>query len=187
MARRSPVSSSDASSMRAALTRDRSCSTRTRSRTSRSAWIRRRRRSMAVASETIDGKVEGKKVPASDWAWAKCSAATPFPGTPDPTQICLKNGFDPTLLYQRHLHRAGSVRARGRLRRIPRRRVVLQDRDAGRRRHAQSARRPDHLGDLARPLAVGQLPARVPALRLQRGRAGPQGARRRLADHRRRP
>ena len=29
--------------------------------------------------------------------------ATPtirFPGTPDPTQICLKNGFDPKLLYQ---------------------------------------------------------------------------------------
>ena len=23
----------------------------------------------------------------------------PFPGTPDPTQICLKNGFDPTLSY----------------------------------------------------------------------------------------
>ena len=35
-----------------------------------------------------------------DWAWAKCSAANPFPGTPDPTQICLKNGFDPKLLYQ---------------------------------------------------------------------------------------
>jgi hypothetical protein len=25
---------------------------------------------------------------------------TPFPGTPDPTKICLKNGFDPKLLYQ---------------------------------------------------------------------------------------
>ena len=24
---------------------------------------------------------------------------TPFPGTPDPTQLCLKNGFDPTLAY----------------------------------------------------------------------------------------
>ncbi len=24
----------------------------------------------------------------------------PFPGTPDPTRICLKNGFDPALLYE---------------------------------------------------------------------------------------
>ncbi len=35
-----------------------------------------------------------------EWAWAKCDAANPFPGTPDPTQICLKNGFDPARLYQ---------------------------------------------------------------------------------------
>ena len=33
-------------------------------------------------------------IPAGDWAWAKCDDKTPFPGTPDPTQICLKNGFD---------------------------------------------------------------------------------------------
>ena len=53
------------------------------------------------ASETIDGKVGGERtVPASDWAWARCSAANPFPGTPDPTQICVKGGFDPKLLYQ---------------------------------------------------------------------------------------
>ena len=52
-------------------------------------------------SESMDGKIiEGPAVPSSDWAWAKCSAANPFPGTPDPTQICLKNGFDPKLLYQ---------------------------------------------------------------------------------------
>ena len=36
----------------------------------------------------------------TDWAWAKCDAANPFPGTPDPTQICLKNGFDAKRLYQ---------------------------------------------------------------------------------------
>jgi Alpha/beta hydrolase domain len=51
--------------------------------------------------ETIDGKVTvAGVVPASDWAWAKCDAINPFPGTPDPTQICLKNGFDNKLLYQ---------------------------------------------------------------------------------------
>jgi Alpha/beta hydrolase domain len=38
-------------------------------------------------------------VPSSDWAWADCSSV-PFPGTPDPTKICLKDGFDPSFLYQ---------------------------------------------------------------------------------------
>jgi hypothetical protein len=52
-------------------------------------------------AETIDGKItEGPAIPSGDWAWAKCSATNPFPGTSDPTQICLKNGFDPKLLYQ---------------------------------------------------------------------------------------
>jgi hypothetical protein len=36
----------------------------------------------------------------SDWAWARCNATNPFPGSPDPTQICLKNGFDVARLYQ---------------------------------------------------------------------------------------
>lgn len=51
-------------------------------------------------SETIDG-VSGpvSTVAGSDWAWADCSK-TPFPGEPDPHKICLKNGFDPALLYQ---------------------------------------------------------------------------------------
>jgi len=53
------------------------------------------------ASETIDGKVGGARtIPSGDWAWARCSASTPFPGTPDPTQICVKGGFDPARLYE---------------------------------------------------------------------------------------
>ena len=52
-------------------------------------------------AETTDGKIVGEqKVASTDWAWAKCSADNPFPGTPDPTQICVKGGFDPKLLYQ---------------------------------------------------------------------------------------
>ena len=35
----------------------------------------------------------------SDWAFADC-ATTPFPGTPDPKQLCLKDGFDPAYLYE---------------------------------------------------------------------------------------
>lgn len=52
--------------------------------------------------ETIDGKVSGERViPWSDWAWAKCGGEhPPFPGTPDESHICLKNGFDAKLLYQ---------------------------------------------------------------------------------------
>lgn len=52
-------------------------------------------------AEGVDGKITGDaKVASGDWAWAKCSAANPFPGTPDPTQICVKGGFNPKLLYQ---------------------------------------------------------------------------------------
>jgi Alpha/beta hydrolase domain len=44
--------------------------------------------------------IDEREIAASDWAWAKCDAANPFPGTPDATQICLKNGFDAQRLYQ---------------------------------------------------------------------------------------
>ncbi len=51
-------------------------------------------------SEGIDGKSGPiKKVPDTDWAWADCTKTT-FPGTPDPTKICIKCGFDRTLLYE---------------------------------------------------------------------------------------
>src|SRR5689334_7573907 len=50
--------------------------------------------------ERIDGTVEGEvEIKSTDWAFAKCSAENPFPGTPDPTQICVKGGFDPKLMY----------------------------------------------------------------------------------------
>jgi hypothetical protein len=52
-------------------------------------------------SETIDGQIGASaEIASADWAFARCGAEKPFPGTPDPTQICLKNGFDPNLLYQ---------------------------------------------------------------------------------------
>jgi Alpha/beta hydrolase domain len=53
------------------------------------------------ASETIDGVIGATaEIAPGDWAFAKCDADHPFPGTPDPTQVCLKNGFDANLLYQ---------------------------------------------------------------------------------------
>ena len=35
----------------------------------------------------------------ADWAFADCSARR-FPGRPDPTSVCLKDGFDPAYLYE---------------------------------------------------------------------------------------
>ena len=58
-------------------------------------------RLVSRTGESTRGEVTGETVIAStDWAWAKCDAANPFPGTPDPTQICLKNGFEAAKLYQ---------------------------------------------------------------------------------------
>jgi hypothetical protein len=54
----------------------------------------------SLESQTITG-VDGAKTPISsaDWAWADCSVV-PFPGAPDPTRICLRNGFNSNLLYE---------------------------------------------------------------------------------------
>ena len=52
-------------------------------------------------AESTRGEVIGETpIAPSDWAWARCDASNPFPGVPDPTQICLKNGFDVAKLYQ---------------------------------------------------------------------------------------
>ncbi len=38
-------------------------------------------------------------IPRAAWAFANCTAV-PFPGTPDPTRLCLQDGFDPARLYE---------------------------------------------------------------------------------------
>jgi hypothetical protein len=61
----------------------------------------RESRLVSRVAESTRGEVIGETtIPPTDWAWARCDAANPFPGTPDPTQICLKNGFDASKLYQ---------------------------------------------------------------------------------------
>ncbi len=58
-------------------------------------------RLVSRGAENQRGEVRDEiSIPASDWAWARCGAELPFPGIPDASQICLKNGFDPTRLYQ---------------------------------------------------------------------------------------
>ncbi|MFO1158133.1 MAG: alpha/beta hydrolase domain-containing protein [Reyranellaceae bacterium] len=60
-----------------------------------------RSRLVSRGGETMQGvAVEEIAIAPSDWAWARCDDKAPFPGTPDPTQICLKDGFDPARLYQ---------------------------------------------------------------------------------------
>ena len=57
-------------------------------------------RLIAKTSETRAGEIGPiKEIPASDWAYADCTK-TPFPGTPNPQMLCLKDGFDPKLLYE---------------------------------------------------------------------------------------
>jgi len=41
----------------------------------------------------------GTVIPTSDFSFANCTAAN-FPGTPDPTRLCLKGGFDPQYAYE---------------------------------------------------------------------------------------
>lgn len=57
-------------------------------------------RLVAETSETRAGEIGPvKEIPPSDWAYADCTK-TPFPGEPNPRMLCLKNGFDPSLLYE---------------------------------------------------------------------------------------
>jgi hypothetical protein len=58
-------------------------------------------RLVSRVAESTRGEVIGETVIApTDWAWATCDASNPFPGTPSPSQICLKHGFDASRLYQ---------------------------------------------------------------------------------------
>jgi len=55
---------------------------------------------VSAVSESATGVKSGRVViPASDWAFADCTDAA-FPGKPDATRICVKNGFNPALLYE---------------------------------------------------------------------------------------
>jgi hypothetical protein len=57
-------------------------------------------RLISASLETPAGVKSGlKQIAASDWAFADCRTV-PFPGTPDASRICLKNGFDGALVYE---------------------------------------------------------------------------------------
>ncbi len=50
--------------------------------------------------ETPGGAKSGTaSIPRNAWAFADCRSAA-FPGTPDPSRLCVKDGFDPRWLYE---------------------------------------------------------------------------------------
>lgn len=52
------------------------------------------------AAETIDGVTSDvTPVAAGDWAFADCRT-TAFPGTADPSRLCVRGGFDPARVYE---------------------------------------------------------------------------------------
>jgi hypothetical protein len=57
-------------------------------------------RLISIAHEGNAGVRTGVvEIPSGDWAFADCRS-TSFPGVPDATRICLRNGFDPNLAYE---------------------------------------------------------------------------------------
>ena len=55
---------------------------------------------VSATKESQSGVKTGTVTIAStDFAYADCRTV-PFPGTPDPTRLCIKGGFDPALLYE---------------------------------------------------------------------------------------
>ena len=54
---------------------------------------------VSKASESNTGVASGiTSIPSTDWAFANCTS-TAFPGVPDPTMLCPRNGFDPALSF----------------------------------------------------------------------------------------
>ncbi|MEE2976032.1 MAG: alpha/beta hydrolase domain-containing protein [Pseudomonadota bacterium] len=53
-----------------------------------------------VLTRRINESDPRQLIPATDWKFAQCSSTVPFPGTPDPANICVKGGWDPQYLYE---------------------------------------------------------------------------------------
>lgn len=60
----------------------------------------RKARLMIKTSEKRSGELgPTRELASEEWAFADCSKV-PFPGTPDPRRVCLKEAFNPTYLYE---------------------------------------------------------------------------------------
>jgi hypothetical protein len=55
---------------------------------------------VAITGETAAGvRTASKPIPGDEWAFADCRSA-PFPGKPDPSRVCAKDGFTPSTIYE---------------------------------------------------------------------------------------
>lgn len=62
----------------------------------------RRAQLITKQSEKRTGEVAGvSEVPSDAWSFGDCSSV-PFPGAPNPRMLCLREGFNPALLYELH-------------------------------------------------------------------------------------
>ena len=150
-----------------------------------------RRRDADDAYQGDDQRRRDRRARRSRTATGSSAAAAPSPRrhrSPTlPVRLCLKDGFDPTKLYQLvytvkdpYVLGAGTAAFRDV-------RLVLPIRDGGRFRHAEPDRRRDQEGDHPRLVAVGQLHPSPDPPRHERGRGRTHRARRRLAADRRPP
>ena len=53
-----------------------------------------------VLTRRINESDSRQLIPSTDWKFAQCGSAVPFPGTPDPANVCIKGGWDPQYLYE---------------------------------------------------------------------------------------
>jgi hypothetical protein len=54
---------------------------------------------VSTSESSVGVKSGTAVVPRDDWALADCRTV-PFPGTPDPSRLCVRGGFDPARLYE---------------------------------------------------------------------------------------
>ena len=95
---------------------------------------------ISFASETPEGvKTDVVLIPSTDFAFASCTAANPFPGTPSATQLCVKGGFQQPARVRAGAPGQGSLRPGRRRGGDARRDIVLPICGRRRFRHCQSA------------------------------------------------
>ena len=108
--------------------------------------------------------------PSGDWAFADCTTK-PFPGTPDPSKLCVKGGFDPASEYVLVFTAKDPLVLGIGFAATRDLNSFLRYADAGRHRHAQPARQAAQVGDQPRRFAVRQLHPQLHSPGLQPGRS----------------
>ena len=136
------------------------------------------------SSENYAGQQDARHtVPRADWAFANCETS-PWPGTPDPSRICVKDAFRADRLYEL-VYTAKDPLVLG-VGLAATRDIVSFFRHAagGCLRHAESGGRRRRAHDQHRRLAVRQFHPHLHPSRLQPGHAEPHRLGRRVSANR---